>query len=112
MGILPKESRVVSEEEDDNDETTEEGDEEGDECVCMDGEDNPPDDLRYNGEYKKKRCINWEHAEDSFEANNHNISKVRSEIYNTIDQSKTQAKSIDLIITAHPQFLVLNSRHE
>ena len=49
MGILPNESRVVSEEEDNNDETMAEGVEGGDEQVWMDGEDDPPDDLSYNG---------------------------------------------------------------
>ena len=78
----------------------------------MDGEDEQPDDLRYNGEGKKLCCMNREHAEDSFEANNRNISKFRSESRNTIVQSKTQAKPIDLSRTAHPQFLSLNLRHE
>ena len=55
----------------------------------MDGEDEPHDDLRYNGEGNKNRCMNREHAEDSFEANNRNISKIRSESCNTIVQSKT-----------------------
>ena len=68
----------------------------------MGGEDKPPDDLRYNVEGKIKCCMNWEHAEDSFETNNRNISKVRSEIRNTIVQSKTQAKPIDLSRTTHP----------
>ena len=53
MGILPKESRVVSEEEDDNDDTMSEGVKVDDEGVFMNGEDDPPDDLRYNGEGKK-----------------------------------------------------------
>ena len=53
MGILPKESRVVLEEEDENDETMSEGEEGEDEGLCMDGEDEPPDDLRYNREGKK-----------------------------------------------------------
>ena len=52
-------------------------------------EDEPPDDLRYNGEVNKNRCMNREHAEDSFEANNCNISKVRSKSHNKIVQSKT-----------------------
>ena len=55
----------------------------------MDGEDYPPDDLSYNGEVKKNRCMNREHAEDIFEANYCNISKVRSKSRNTIVQSKT-----------------------
>ena len=55
----------------------------------MDGEEKTPDDLRYNGEGNKNRCMNQEHAEDIFEANNCNISKVRSEIRNTIVKSKT-----------------------
>ena len=49
MGILPKESRAVSEEEDNNDGTMAEGEEGYNEGVWMDGEDEPPDDLRYNG---------------------------------------------------------------
>ena len=40
--------------------------ERGDECVWMDGEDELPDDLRYNGEGKKNCCMNRENAEDSF----------------------------------------------
>ena len=80
-----------------------EGVEGGDEGVWMDGEDEPPDYLRYNGEGKKIRSINREHAEDSFEANNCNISKVRSESCNKIVQSKTQAKPINLSRTAHPK---------
>ena len=40
---------MVSEEEDNNNETMSEGEEGGDEGIWMDGEDNPPDDLRYNG---------------------------------------------------------------
>ena len=66
MGILPKESRVVSEEKDSNGGTMaeeEEGDYEG---VSMGGEDEPFDDLMYNGEGKKNCCITREHAEDSF----------------------------------------------
>ena len=46
MGILPKESWVVSEEEDDNDETISEREELGDGGVWMDGEDELHDDLR------------------------------------------------------------------
>ena len=49
MVILPKESRVVSEEEDDNDDNMTEGEERYDEGVWMDGEDEPSDDLRYKG---------------------------------------------------------------
>ena len=52
----------------------------------MNGDDELPDDLRYNGEGKKNCCINQEHAEDSFEASNFNISKVRSESCNKIAQ--------------------------
>ena len=52
MGILPKESRVVSEEEDDTYEAMAEGVEGGNEGVWMDEEYKPPDDLRYNGEGK------------------------------------------------------------
>ena len=65
MGILPKESRVVSDEEDYNDETTAEGEERYYEGVCMDEEDSSLDDLRYNVECKKHFCINRKHAEDS-----------------------------------------------
>ena len=78
MGILTKESWVVSEEEYNNYDTMVEGMEGGDEGVWMDGEDEPPGDLRYNGEVQKKNYMNWEHAEDSFEANNRNINKVRT----------------------------------
>ena len=53
VGIIPKESRLVSEEEDDIDETMPDGVEGDDEGVWMDGEDEPPDELRYNGEGKK-----------------------------------------------------------
>ena len=70
----------------------------------MDGEDDPLYDLRYNREDKKNCCINREHAEEGFEAISCNISKVRSKSRNTIAQSKTQAKPIDLIQTAHPEF--------
>ena len=52
MGILPKESRLVSEEEEDINETMVEGVEGGNEGVWMDGENDPTDDLRYNGEGK------------------------------------------------------------
>ena len=76
--------------------------------VSMDGEDNPTDEIRYNGEGKKNRCMNWEHAEDSFEAKNRKISKVRSESRNTIVQSKTQSKPINLSRTAHMQIRALN----
>ena len=95
---------MVSEEEENKDETMAEGVEGDDEVVWMYGEDDPPDDLRYNGEGMKNRCMNREHAEDSFEANNHNISKVRSKIRNTIVQSKTHSSFINLSRTAHPQF--------
>ena len=61
----------------------------------MYGEEEPYYDLRYNGEGKKNCCMNREHTEDSFEANNRNISKVRSESRNIIAQSKTQANPID-----------------
>ena len=94
---------MVSEEEEDNDDTMADGVEGDDKGVWNDGEDEPPDDLRYNGEGKKNCCINREHAEDSFEASNHIISKVRSERCNIITQSKTQANPIDLSRTAHPQ---------
>ena len=56
--------------------------------------------------------MNKEHIEDSFEANNHNISKFRSESLNTIAQSKTQSKPINLSRTADTQFRALNLRHE
>ena len=92
------------EEEDNNYETMSEGVEGDDEGVWMDGEYESPDDLRYNVEGKKNRCMNWEHAEDSFEANNTNVSKVRSKIRNKIAQSKTQAKHINLIWTAIQNF--------
>ena len=49
-----------------------------------------------------------EHAEDSFEASYRNTRKVRSEIRNTIAQSTTHAKPIDLIQTNHPQLIALN----
>ena len=78
MGILPKEIWVVEEEEDESDETMSkrvEGDYEG---VWMDGEDKPTDDIRYNGEGKKNRCMNRKHAEDIFEASKWYISKARS----------------------------------
>ena len=48
---------MVSEEEDENDETMEEGGEGDNEGIWMDGEDDPPDDLRYNEKCKKNRCI-------------------------------------------------------
>ena len=95
------------EEEDNNNGTTEEGMEGDDEGVWMDGEDQPPDELRYDGEGKKLFSMNREHVEDSFEANNHNISKVRSESRNKIVHSKTQSKPIDLSWTAHLQFRAL-----
>ena len=78
----------------------------------MDGEDQPPDDLRYNGEGKKLFSMNREHVEDSFEGSNHNISKARSESCNTIVQSKKKAKPIDLSRPSHPQLRALNLRHE
>ena len=112
MGIMPKESRLVSEEEDDNDETMAEGVDRDNEGVCMDGEDDPPDDLRYNGEGKENCCINWEHAEDSFEARNCDTSKIRSQSLNTIVLSTTHAKPIDLSQTAHLQLRALNLRHK
>ena len=40
---------MVFEEDDDNNDTITEGEEVDDEGVWMDGEDYPPDDLRYNG---------------------------------------------------------------
>ena len=104
MVILLKGSRSVLEDEDNNDGTMSEGEEGGDEDVCMDGEDKPPYDLKYNVEGKKNSCINREHAEDSFEANNRNISEVRRKSHNTNVKSKTQAKPIDLSWTVHPKF--------
>ena len=53
---------MVSEEEYEKSETMVEGVEGGNEGVWMDGEDEPPDDLRYNGEGKKNRCMNREHS--------------------------------------------------
>ena len=103
---------MVLEEEDDSDETMAEEEEGGDEGICIDGEDTPPDNLRYNGEGKESRCINREQAEKKFEASNFNISKVRSKSCNTIARSKTQAKSIKLSRTTHPQLRALNLRHE
>ena len=96
MVILPKESRVVSEEGDKNDDTMAEGEEGGNEGVWMDGEDKPPDNLRYNGEGKKNLCINQDYAEENFEESNCNASKVRSKSRNTIAQSTTQSKPINL----------------
>ena len=90
----------------------EEKEEGGYEGIWMDREDEPPDDLRYNVEGKKNRCITWEHLEDIFEASNRNTRKVRSESCNRIVMSTTQAKPIDLSWTAHPQLRALNLRHE
>ena len=67
----------------------------------MDGEDEQPDDLRYNGESKKNCCITSEHVEDSFEARNCNTIKVRGKSRNTIAQLTTKVKPIDLGWTAH-----------
>ena len=69
----------------------------------MYGEDETPDDLKYNGEGKNNRCITQEHAEDSFEASNRDISKVRSKSRNTISKLTTLAKPINLSRTAHPK---------
>ena len=66
VGILSRESRVVSEEEGSNNDTMAEGEEGRDEVIWMDGKDDPPDDLRYNGEGKKNHYMNQEHVEDSF----------------------------------------------
>ena len=68
----------------------------------MDGEDNTPDNLRYNIEGTKNRCITQEHAEDSFEARGRYTSKVKSKSRNEIAHSTTMAKPINLIRTAHP----------
>ena len=81
-----------------------EGKEGGDEGVWMDGEDETPDDLRWNGEGKKFFLINQEHVEDIFEARNCNTSKVRSKIRNIIAQLNTQAKTTGLIQTTHLKF--------
>ena len=54
----------------------EEGDDGGGEGIWMVGEDEPNDDLRYDGEGNKNCCINREHSEHSFEENNCNINKV------------------------------------
>ena len=86
MGIMPKESRLKSEEEDKNYETAAEGEDGGYEGVWMDGEDDPHDDLRYNGEGKKNSCIAHEHVENTFEAINRNTSKVSSKTRNTTYQ--------------------------
>ena len=102
----------MSEEEENNNDTMTEGEEGGYEGVWMDGEDNPPDDLRYNGEGKKNSCITREHSENVFEVRNCNTSKVRSKIRNKIAQSITQAKPIDLIRTAHLQVRATNLRHD
>ena len=48
------------EEEYNNNETMTEGEEGDNKGVWMDGEDNPPDDLRYNGEGKSTRAGNIE----------------------------------------------------
>ena len=55
----------------------------------MDGEDEPPDDIRYNGEGKKSCCITREHAEDSFKVSSLNTSKFRDKTWNIIEQSTT-----------------------
>ena len=95
---------MVSEEKDDNNETMVEGEEGGDGVVWMDWEDEPTDELRYNGEGNKNRCITWEHVEDIFEARNCNTSKVRSKIRNIIAQLNTQAKTTGLSQTTHMKF--------
>ena len=78
----------------------------------MDEEEEPPDNLRYNGEGKKNCCIIREHAEDSFEASNCNTSRVITEIRIAIVQLTKQANPIDLSGTAHPQLRALNLRHD
>ena len=78
----------MSEEEDKNNGTMVEWEEGYDGGVWMDGEDDPPDDLRYNGEGKKNHYMNQEHVEDSFEVNNRNISKVRSKSRNKLCSRK------------------------
>ena len=102
----------MSEKEDENNETMSEGVEGDDGGVWVDAEDEPLDDLRYNGEGKKNCCMNREHAEASFEANNHNTSKVKSEIRNAIVQSKTHSKPINLSRTAHRQHRALDLIHK
>ena len=64
LGILTNESWGVEEEEDYNDETMTERVEGGDELEWVFGEDDPPDDFRYNGEGKKIRCNSQEYEED------------------------------------------------
>ena len=83
---MPNKSGVVSEEEDNSNDTMEEVEEGYNEGVWMDREEEPPDELMYNGECKKNCCINREHAEDSFEVSNRNIKNGRSEIRNKIAQ--------------------------
>ena len=95
---------MVFEVEDNNYDTTSVGEEGGDEGVWMNGEDEPSDDLMYNGEGKKNGCITRDHVEDSIEESNRNNSRFRSKIINTIMQSTTQDKTIDLSTTSHPQF--------
>ena len=103
---------MVEEEEEENDETMAGGVEVEDGGVQMDGEYNPPDELRYNGYDNKNHCINREHAEEIFEASNRKISKVRIKRRNTSAQSNIQAKRINLSCTAHPQFRALNLKHK
>ena len=49
---------MVSEEENENNDTMAEGVEGYGEGVWMGREEDPPDDLRYNGEGKKNHCMN------------------------------------------------------
>ena len=102
---------MVSEEEYDNDETMVEG---GEGEIKAYGRMGRRSHVMDSGimEKGRKKCINQEHAEDSFEASYCNIIKFRSEICNTIEQSKTQAKPIDLSQTSHPQLQALKLRHE
>ena len=104
---MPKKRLVVVDEEYSNNKTMAEGDAGDYEGLCVDEEDELHDYLRYNGE-GKIFFINRELIEESFEANNHNIIKDRSESRNTTAQSNTKAKTIDLSWTANMQLLALD----
>ena len=112
MVIMPKESQIVLEEEYDQDDTMAEGKDRDNEGVWIDGEEELSYDLRYNGEGKINFCTTRWHAEDSFEASNHDTRKFIRKSRNTIYLSTTQAKPIDLSRTSHLQFQALNLRHE
>ena len=75
---------MVLKEEDIKYETMVEGEEGEDEGVWIDGEDEPSDYHRYNGEGKKNCCTTREYSEEIFEASNQNTSKVRSITRNAI----------------------------